>query len=260
MPAQPKSMHSHFSKISTVYNDLRTTDLKPILLIRSKLKNLSHIKAADVGCGAGRYDLLFFRYLQNLHLTCIDINDMMIEETASYLKKNGIVNFKTMKSEAHTIPLKAHSLDCIFTFNAIHHFDFAQFLQKASSVIKKTGYIFIYTRLQSQNKRNIWGRFFPLFLKKEKRLYELHEIESMINSSKSLMIESMKNFQYKRRSTLEQLITRARKRHYSTFSLYSEDELEKSVRSFQKKINNTYSDPETVEWVDENISLVLTHK
>jgi hypothetical protein len=29
--------------------------------------------------------------------------------------------------------------------------------------LKGAGRLFIYTRLRSQNRRNIWGRFFPRF-------------------------------------------------------------------------------------------------
>jgi ubiquinone/menaquinone biosynthesis C-methylase UbiE len=260
MPTIPTKMHKHFSQIAATYNDLRTTDLKPVLFIRNKLKHLSRVKAADVGCGAGRYDLLLFKQLNNLHLTCVDINKSMIDETAYYLKSNGITNFKTITSEAHDLPFKDNTLDCIFTFNAIHHFDFVKFLKKAPKMIKKAGAIFIYTRLQSQNARNIWGRFFPLFLKQENRLYEFQEIESMINSSKLLVIDSFKNFRFKRRASLKQLLTRARKRHYSTFSLYNDNELEKSIRSFQNKITGVFSNPDKIEWFDENIMLILRHR
>ena len=254
------SMHGHFSNIATAYNELRTTDLEPVLFIKNTLKHLKQINAADIGCGAGRYDLLFFKHLDNLHLTCIDINHSMLEETLNYLKSNGITNFKTIKSEADDIPLKDASQDCIFTFNAIHHFNFLRFIENAARVIKKYGYIFIYTRLQNQNARNIWGRYFPLFLKKEKRLYERDKIETIVNSTGTLIIESFKKFKYKRSSTLKQLLSRALNRHYSTFSLYSDTELEDSARKFQKKVMSKFSNTDKVEWFDENIIFLLRHK
>ena len=152
------------------------------------------------------------------------------------------------------------AMDCIFTFNAIHHFDLVKFLVSTAKAIKKTGFIFIYTRLRSQNAKNIWGRYFPLFLEKEDRLYELGEMETMINSASSLTIESIKNFKYKRRATLTQLVNKVKERHYSTFSLYRKEELEDSLKKFQRNIINNFSDPAQVKWFDENILLVLRHK
>ena len=51
-----KAMSQHFSNVAKKYRNLRTTDSEPISLIVDKLKNLDHVEAVDVGCGAGRYD------------------------------------------------------------------------------------------------------------------------------------------------------------------------------------------------------------
>ncbi|UCF87087.1 MAG: class I SAM-dependent methyltransferase [Nitrospiraceae bacterium] len=255
-----QNMYGHFSRLATDYNELRLTDLEPVLFIKEQLKSLPAIDAADIGCGAGRYDLLFFRHLKNLHLTFIDINKSMLEETALYLKSNGIINFKLVQSGSDNIPLGDESMDVIFTFNAVHHFNFHQFLENAARIIKQTGFTFIYTRLQRQNATNIWGRYFPLFLKKEKRLYDLDEMKDMIQSVGSLTIDVVKDFRYRRCATLEQLLKRVKSRHYSTFSLYSEDELKESLREFEKKITHSYRDSGNIEWVDENIMLVLRHR
>ncbi len=55
--------HHHFSRIAHKYRDVRTTDLEPVLLIKKKLQKLTEIIAADVGCGAGRYDIKLFDHL-----------------------------------------------------------------------------------------------------------------------------------------------------------------------------------------------------
>jgi ubiquinone/menaquinone biosynthesis C-methylase UbiE len=126
-------MDGHFSRLA-----VRLTDLDPVLFIREQLKNLSRIDAADIGCGAGRYDLLFFQHLKNLRLTCIDINKSMLKETALYLKSNGIINFEMIQSGADDIPLGNDSMDVVFTFNAVHHFNFQEFLENAARIIKQT--------------------------------------------------------------------------------------------------------------------------
>jgi ubiquinone/menaquinone biosynthesis C-methylase UbiE len=257
MLTKQRNIYNHFSQIAPSYRDIRTTDLRPIQFIREKLKGLRTIRAADIGCGAGRYNLLLFEHLDNLHLTCIDINESMLKETSAYLKGNGIHRFIIVKANVYDLPLKGNLMDCVFTFNAIHHFDLIRFVEKAAAITKEDGLIFIYTRLQSQNARNIWGRYFPLFLEKEERLYELNDITEAIDSTSCSTIESIENFQFKRKSTLDQLLDKVRKRHYSTFSLYDDHELEYCLRKFRKKIAHHFTDPEQIEWFDENIMIVV---
>ena len=61
------------------------------------------------------------------------------------------------------------------------------FLQEASKTLKDGGYVFVYTRLKSQNARNIWGCFFPKFTEKEKRLYDLSNVEIWIDKPLELI-------------------------------------------------------------------------
>ena len=250
-------MNDHFSRVANSYNDIRTTDLEPIVFIKGGLDGKRHVEAADIGCGAGRYCLKLLQHLDILHLTCIDVNESMLEQTADYLRAAGITNFKTIRSLAKDIPLADNSMDCIFSFNAIHHFDFVAFMEKAANVIRDGGIIFIYTRLRSQNTRNIWGRYFPFFLVKENRLYEPDELEEMIKPIESLSIECLKQFKYRRNASLSQLVHVARNGHYSTFSLYQNNEFEAALKGFQENITRHFSNPEKIEWFDENILLVV---
>lgn len=96
------------------------------------------------------------KHLDNLYLTCIDINAAMLEEISNYLSKAGITNFKTIQSPAEDIPLNDNSIDYIFVFNAIHHLNLTEFTGEAARILRDRGSIFIYTRLQSQNGRNIF--------------------------------------------------------------------------------------------------------
>ena len=260
MATHQKRMHKHFSKIAPSYRHLRTTDLDPVQIISQKLRNLTSTIAADIGCGDGRYDLLFFKQLNNLYLICIDNNETMLKQASDYLRSNGIHNFMTMKANATDFPLKNGKIDSIFSFNAVHHFDFQRFVERAAEVTKNGGLIFIYTRLRSQNLRNIWGRYFPLFSEKENRLYEFNDIIEIVDSINYVDIESIKSFKFKRKANLEQLIEKVKSRHYSTFSLYEEDELEETLKTFQENIIRKFKDTNKIEWVDENILLTLNVK
>ncbi len=253
-----KTIHHHFSKIASRYHHLRTTDSEPIILIAQDLNKLSHIEAADIGCGSGRYDALLFKYLgDKLHLSCVDASGDMLKRLDTYLKKHGISNFKSISSRAESLPFPNNNLDCICTFNAVHHFNLLGFLRESARVLKKGGYLFIYTRLPEQNMRNIWGQYFPEFCKKEDRLHTLDKFMKEILAVSALRLKSIEYFKYKRISILEQLIERVRANHYSTFWLYSSEELEEAIAGFIQNIRANFKDIDNVSWFDENIMLVL---
>jgi len=253
-----KGTDRHFSGIARRYRQLRTTDIEPILYIKGTLKELRRIVAADVGCGAGRYDLELFENLgDKLHLSCLDSNREMLEQLNEYLCRHKIRDFRTVESPAETLPLEDGSLDCVFTFNAVHHFDFSRFLKEASRVLKDRGHLFIYTRLRSQNSRNIWGRYFPKFNEKETRLHELSELQESVEAVPKLKLESVRLFRYKRQANLDSLLDRARNGHYSTFHLYSEGELKEALEGFEENLRRDFTDSKNISWFDENVLLVL---
>ena len=71
------------------------------------------------------------------------------------------------------------------------------------------------------------------------------------------IIEPIKDFQFKRSATLDDLIAKARKKHYSTFTLYDDHEFEDSLNEFEERILLNFPDPERIEWYDENMLIVL---
>lgn len=250
-------MYSHFSKLSASYNVLRTTDHEPVLYIKEKLGSKDPIRGADIGCGGGRYDLLLLEALPGLELICGDINESMIEETTSYLEDHGHRNFCARRIDAGDLQLPDKSLDFIATFNAIHHFDPLIFLNQAGKAIKNGGHIFAYTRLDSQNERNIWGQFFPNFREKEDRLYDLSEIDQWAGGIEAIYLEEIRFFRFKRIVSLEDLLNQAKKRHYSTFSLYSDDEFSAALTGFKQEIERRFEDVRQIEWTDENVMILF---
>lgn len=253
-----EDMYEHFSSVAVLYNGLRTTDLEPIMFIKDMLNGNNHMTAADIGCGAGRYSLQFLQRLGLHHLACIDVNKSMLEQVTNILGSAGLTNFSTIESPAEHIPLRDNSIDCVFTFNAIHHFNFVAFMQESARIVRDEGSIIIYTRLRSQNAENIWGKYFPLFLAKESRLYEIDELERMIKSIPALNIQCVKQFRYLRTASLGQLVNLARNNHYSTFSLYEKEEFASALKGFQRNITRHFSDPEHIKWFDEYTMLIVS--
>jgi ubiquinone/menaquinone biosynthesis C-methylase UbiE len=252
-----KNMEEHFSEIAETYNEIRTTDQQPIDYIREFCFQNNHRIAVDIGCGPGRYSLLLLQAIPQLHLTCVDQSSIMIAQTERLLRNAKLDRFKTFVADAGELPLDSNSVDLVFTFNAIHHFIMPAFLREARRVLKANGAILIYTRLQTQNETSIWGKHFPDFNMVERRLYSLDSIEAAIRSIPGLTLDAVKLFRYERIGSLEGLIDKARARHYSTFSLYSNKRLEECISVFKANLARNFSDADHISWIDENVLLAV---
>lgn len=250
-------MQRHFSRVASAYRDVRTTDIEPILFIKEKLGGRDRLRAGDIGCGAGRYGRFILEHLPLSGLTCIDANTHMLKEAKNYLDGAGSARTHFLASRSENLPLLNDMFDCLFTFNAVHHFDLGGFLHQTGAALKKSGCLFIYTRLPGQNEASIWGKYFPGFNEKETRLMALEDMKKWIPESKFLSLEEVKIFQYRRDSSLEKLLSQVREKHYSTFSLYTAPELEIATEEFKENLHSHFSDMDRVHWQDGNVMLVL---
>ena len=249
-------MSDHFSQVASIYSQVRTIDYELINYITKKLAFKQTIVAADIGCGDGRYSIKLIEKLRNrLSLTCVDNNYEMLRQISNILP-----NFKNLQTKyafAERLPFDDNSLDCIFSFNAIHHFKINEFAKECNRILKNNGLLFIYTRLKDQNESNIWGKFFPDFSKKENRLFDIQSLTKCISNQTSLNLKSSEFLQHKRSSNLQTLVKKAEMKHYSTFSLYSITEFEKSLGKFKQNIYQNFNNPENIQWVDENTMFVF---
>lgn len=164
----PQHTSRHFSKIAKKYRDIRTTDSESISVIADKLKNLDTINAADVGCGAGRYDLLLYKYLKDkLRLTCLDASAEMLQSLTAYLTRHDIDSFTAKQSAAETMPFRDSELDCVCTFNAVHHFSLQHFLNESSRVIKKAVISLYIPDSVNKMRETSGGSISPVLMKKK---------------------------------------------------------------------------------------------
>ncbi len=244
-------MHRHFTEVSPVYRTVRTTDREPVEWIARELDGLARPKGADIGCGAGRYVLLMFEMIPNLSLTCVDTTPAMLEQVDGLLRANGIDEFETRQSTAECLELESGGYDFVSSFNAVHHFDFPEFLRRSRDGLAKDGRLFVYTRLPEHNARSIWGRYFPGFVERETRLLALGDLHGAIENTPGLRFAAATCLRYRRRAPLERLIEQARSRHYSTFALYEPNALEDALATFRAAAERRFA--EVVEWYDENI-------
>lgn len=251
--------NDHFRRIAPLYQSLRKTDEDPIIYIGQQMRSLTAIKAADIGCGTGRYTQLLLRKLYDklTFIYGIDYNAKMLGQFDRRFPENSIGVADRIKASAMGLPLSDESLNCILTFNAVHHFALSGFLQETARVLQDGGYLCVYTRLRNQNSRSVWGRFFPSFHSKETRLYEEDEFEEAAAQIPGLRMQKIRTFEFDRRSNLERLSDKAKNFHYSTFDLYSKSEFKTALNQFQNNLRDSFSDPDNIRWIDENTLFIL---
>ena len=81
----------------------------------------------------------------------------------------------------------------------------------------------------------------------------LGDLHGSIERTEGLGFESATSFRYPRRASLDRLIEQARRRHYSTFSLYEPEEFEDALAGFRDHVSAAAPDIEAVAWHDENV-------
>lgn len=219
---------------------------------------LPAVTAADVGCGTGRYTVeLMSRLGDRIFTYFVDCSPPMLAQLHRELERRGLSRFDVLVGRAERLPLSDHSLDCVLAFNALHHFDVAGFLREARRTLRRRGLLFIYTRFRDQNRRGIWGQYFPGFHAKERRLPDRARLAALTDSVSGLVLRDVTDFCFKRAATPAQLVERARSRHYSTFCFYSPHEFERAIDRFEADLHRAFGVSGIVEWVDENAMLLV---
>ena len=245
------SAGGHFERVAAVYESLRTTDEAPVRRIRELLPDRP-VTGLDTGCGTGRYSRLLRGLLPDGSLlVASDVSAAMLAElkAGDHGHALGVV---PLLSTAEELPLRTASLDLVTAFNCVHHFDLGRFLAAAARVLAPGGQLFIYTRTPQQNARTIWGRYFPGFTEHEQRLHSEAAFREAVRRTDGLRVIATQIFNHPRLSTAGRLRAQAEGRHYSTFSLYTPEELRASIATFLARLPR----PE-VSWVDEHLLVVV---
>jgi SAM-dependent methyltransferase len=240
----------HFERVAAVYESLRTTDEAPVRKISQLLPD-HPVTGLDIGCGTGRYTRLLHALLPDGSLLAAsDVSAAMLAQLKA-ANRGHAGRVVPLLAAAEQLPVRTASLDLVTAFNCVHHFDLGRFLSAVARVLAPGGQLFIYTRTPQQNARTIWGRYFPGFTEHEQRLHSQAAIRDAVKRT-GLQVVATQTFKHSRSSTAERLQAQADGRHYSTFSLYTPQELRAAIATFLARLPS----PE-VSWVDEHLLVVV---
>ena len=243
------TVDKHFSTVASRYHELRTLDVDPVRFIRDRLDRRSSV-GVDVGCGTGRYtEALSEELSRGTVILAVDLNQDMLQ--VLHQRRVSKAGIWPVRAPAEELPLRAHSVDWVTTFNAVHHMALPGFLRSVAAVLKPGGKLFIYTRTPEQNAQSVWGRLFPGFADKETRLHSEAVLRQAVKLTEGLEVDSTRTFRYDRSATPEQLRERAENAHYSTFCLYGREEFAEAFQVFLRRLPD-----DLVQWCDENLLLI----
>jgi ubiquinone/menaquinone biosynthesis C-methylase UbiE len=241
----------HFARVAAGYESLRTTDEAPVRTICQLLPDRP-VTGLDIGCGTGRYSRLLRGLLPDGSLLLAsDVSAAMLAELRAG-SRGGAHWVVPLLAAAEQLPLRAASLDLVTAFNCVHHFDLGRFLGASARVLLPGGQLFIYTRTPQQNARTIWGRYFPGFTEREQRLHSAAALRAGVRRTGGLEVLATQTFRHPRSSTAERLRAQAEGRHYSTFSLYTPEELRASLATILAALPGPRA-----SWVDEHLLVVV---
>lgn len=98
----------------------------------------------EIGPGSGYYSVEVARRIPDGALTLLDIQQEMLEKSASKLKAAGITNFFTKQSDAKSLPFENGAFDALFLVTVFGEIDAREsFLQEAARVLKENGVLSI---------------------------------------------------------------------------------------------------------------------
>jgi SAM-dependent methyltransferase len=241
-----------YSKIADYYDKVRPSLVDYWL---SKIIEYGGIEAdcnvLDVGCGTGRYPLGM------LAATICRICGL---EPSIEMLRQAIAKDKTRRvlwvcGDGQRLPFKDSSFDCVYMTLVIHHIeDRESFLRESHRVLRKGGSCVIVTNSHSRIRRHVL-RYFPgivaIDLKRFPSISSLKRAMTMIGFRE---VHHHILRQDRGRISTEEYIERVRNKYVSTLTLFGEDEFQRGLSIFKRKIRAKYGNH--IEQLDKFVLVV----
>ena len=247
----------HFDEVANYYERLREdVYLDDIMDIMKKYTTKNDL-LMDIASGTGRISTNVCRSL-NLRLILVDKNIHMLNVAMKKInmqhKMDKLINmniYEFLKDGGKTDNVKINDIDIFTCFNAIHWTGLGLF-KKLEEKMAPGSLFVILTRTKKQNNESFFGLNFPKFADKETRLFSLDQLLDEFKRC-NLSVVDTKFLKHQILQKKSKLLEQAKKKSYSTFSLYSNEEYEKAMRIFKDNISSM---PEMLDVRYENLLII----
>ena len=267
LEARRGATNRHFGDVSSRYRSVRDADLAAVGLVSDVLAPAAAqarpFRLLDVGTGTGRYlDLVSERLSSSL---VTDLCPIGLDRSPAMLGQARRLNGCTYPGASHlvgaveTLPIRAASCHAMTCFNAVHHFDLTRFAREASRVLTPSGLLVLYTRTAAQNRRTIWGRYFPDFATLETRLHSVSAFRRALDATHAFTSVRVQTVRWSVTTSLSRLLEQATAYHYSTFRCYSPDRLQTALDTFQRRVRGAFDDCARITFDNDHL-LVMAQR
>jgi len=247
----------HFSEVANHYEQLRENVYLIDIIDNMKKHTTKNDLLMDIACGTGRISTDICKSL-DLRLILIDKNIHMLnvamKKANTQSKENKLINmdiYDFLENNGKTDNVKIDDINIFTCFNAIHWIGLGLF-QKLEEKMSPGSLFIILTRTKKQNEKSFFGLNFPKFADKETRLFSSNQLLDEFKRCNLSVLET-KFLKYQKSQKKSKLLEQAKKKSYSTFSLYSNEEYEKAMRTFEDNIS---SKPEILNVQYENLLII----
>lgn len=238
MKSVMKILKADYSQISKYYDKVRKAEISEWI---SKIIMFGCVEkksfVLDVGCGTGRFPL-GVSLQTKATIVSIDLSKDMLREA---VKKAGAEKIFWVQVDGQRLPFKENCFDCVYMTLVLHHLeDKAAGLQELYRVLKKEGKCVIMTQSHSKIRRHIISDFPGISAIDLKRFPSIPSAMEMMTKIGSTEAKTCRIERDEGRISLEDYLKSARKKYISTLALLTEEEFQKGIAIFEKKIKEKY--------------------
>lgn len=194
-------------------------------------------KVLDVGCGTGRYPL---GMLSATGCTVYGL-DPSIEMLKQAVVKDKTKHILWVCGDGHRLPFRDSSFDCAYMTLVVHHIENKRLaLREVRRVLKRGGRCVIVTNSHSRIRNHVLRDFpgvVPIDLKRFPSIPSLKETMAIIGFRD---IHHHVLRQDRGCVSTEEYLARVRNKYVSTLTLLSENEFQRGLRIFEKRVKMKY--------------------
>lgn len=191
----------------------------------------------DVGCGTGRFPLSVSS-LKNALICALEPSINMLKKAVAKDESRKIL---WVQGDGQKLPFRGDFFDCVYMTLVIHHIEDKELaLQEIYRTLKEGGNCVIMTISHYRMKRGIL-RYFPGVVAID--LQRVPTIPCLIGMMIKAGFRNVHHHMVKHDEgplSTEEYFERVRKRYISTLTLLSQEEFERGIKIFERKVREKY--------------------